>query len=217
MTFNKVDIDTWNRKEIYSKYLNDIPCSYSMTVNIDITKLLTQAKKQNIKFFPSILFAISRMVNEHKEFRMDINENGEVGYYTSSNPYFTIFHEKQEIFTNVWTEYSENFNIFLENYFHDMSIYQNNYSLSKPLKNKNIFTISVIPWATFTGFNLNLQKGYTYFPPIFTLGKYYTENDKVLLPLSIQVHHAVCDGFHLARFINDLQSFIDGFLLESTL
>lgn len=24
-------------------------------------------------------------------------------------------------------------------------------------------------------------------------------------PLAIQVHHAVCDGFHLCRFVNELQ------------
>ncbi len=214
MTFNKINVDSWSRKEIYSTYLHDIPCNYSMTVNVNITKLLTQVKTQKVKFFPSILYVISCIVNRHKEFRMDLNEHGEVGYYTSSNPYFTIFHEKQENFTNVWTEYSNNFNTFLENYSHDMHIYQHDHLISKPLRDTNIFHVSVIPWTTFTGFNLNLQKGYTYFPPIFTLGKYYTENEKVLLPLSIQVHHAVCDGFHLARFVNELQSFMDDFLAQ---
>ena len=33
------------------------------------------------------------------------------------------------------------------------------------------------------------------------MGKYYKENDKILLPLAIQVHHAVCDGFHICRFL----------------
>lgn len=31
------------------------------------------------------------------------------------------------------------------------------------------------------------------------MGKYYTQGDKVLMPLAIQVHHAVCDGFHVGR------------------
>ncbi len=31
------------------------------------------------------------------------------------------------------------------------------------------------------------------------------ENGKYLLPLAIQVHHAVCDGFHVCRFVNELQ------------
>ena len=63
----------------------------------------------------------------------------------------------------------------------------------------------MIPWASFDGFNLNLQNGYRYLPPIFTMGKFYEEGGKILLPLAVQVHHAVCDGFHLCRFVNELQ------------
>ena len=44
---------------------------------------------------------------------------------------------------------------------------------------------------------------------LFTMGKYYKENDKYIMPISIQVHHSVCDGFHLCRFINELQELIN--------
>jgi chloramphenicol O-acetyltransferase type A len=37
------------------------------------------------------------------------------------------------------------------------------------------------------------------------LGKYYEQDGKVLLPLAVQVHHSVCDGFHVARMFNELQ------------
>ena len=45
--------------------------------------------------------------------------------------------------------------------------------------------------------------------PIFTIGKYYEENGSLILPLAIQVHHALCDGFHLCRFVNELQYLIN--------
>lgn len=41
------------------------------------------------------------------------------------------------------------------------------------------------------------------------MGKYYTQGDKVLMPLAIQVHHAVCDGFHVGRMLNELQQYCD--------
>lgn len=66
----------------------------------------------------------------------------------------------------------------------------------------------MIPWTTFEGFNLNLQKGYEYLLPIFTMGKYYEENNRYWLPLAVQVHHGVCDGFHVCRFINELQELL---------
>ena len=75
----------------------------------------------------------------------------------------------------------------------------------------NIFTISSIPWVNFSGFNLNLPKATDYLLPIFTTGKYFEQNEKIWLPIAIQVHHAVCDGFHIARFINEFQEAITQF------
>jgi chloramphenicol O-acetyltransferase type A len=30
-----------------------------------------------------------------------------------------------------------------------------------------------------------------------------------MLPFSLQVHHAVCDGYHASRFIEDLQELVN--------
>ncbi|HHQ4522109.1 TPA: CatA-like O-acetyltransferase, partial [Aeromonas veronii] len=51
-----------------------------------------------------------------------------------------------------------------------------------------------------------------YFAPVFTMAKFQQEDNRVLLPVSVQVHHAVCDGFHAARFINTLQMMCDNIL-----
>lgn len=80
--------------------------------------------------------------------------------------------------------------------------------IGKPNIPENSFPVSMIPWTTFESFNLNLQKGYSYITPIFTMGKFYHECKKVFLPLAIQVHHAACDGFHVCRFANELQELI---------
>ena len=69
----------------------------------------------------------------------------------------------------------------------------------------NVLNVSMIPWVHFTAFNLNLQHGDQYLLPIFTLGKYQEKDGRRMLPLAIQVHHAVCDGYHIALFMEKLQ------------
>ncbi len=61
----------------------------------------------------------------------------------------------------------------------------------------------------FHQFDLNVGNMDNFFAPVFTMGKYYTQGDKVLMPLAIQVHHAVCDGFHVGRMLNELQQYCD--------
>lgn len=213
MTFNTIDMQTWNRNESYSHYFNTVPCTYSMTVNLDVTEFIKILKENKLKFFPAILYGISHIVNSHEEFRMDFDENKKLGYHTFSNPCYAIFHNETETFTNVWTEYNADFTLFMQNYTIDMAKYQKDFKNSKPLSNKNHFNVSCIPWTNFTGFNLNLQQGYDYLAPIFTIGKYVSSDDKIEVPLAIQVHHAVCDGFHLSRFINELQNWINNPIL----
>ena len=205
MVFEKIDKKCWVRKEYFEHYFSNIPCTYSMTVKLDITRI----KEGKQKLYPSMLYYIATTVNRHTEFRTAINEKGELGIYSEMSPCYTVFHKDTETFSNLWTEYRPNLEDFCAAYEEDMLRYGEQHGLTgKPNIPANSFTVSMLPWTTFEGFNLNLKKGYDYLIPIFTMGKYYQEDAQTILPMAIQVHHAVCDGFHVCRFINELQELI---------
>lgn len=210
MNFNKIDIENWSRKPYFEQYLKNRPCTYSLTANLDITSILKYIRNENIKLYPAMIYMITTIVNRHEEFRTSIDENGNVGIWDEMNPSYTVFQKDSETFSNIWTEYNSDFNKFYESYLKDIEMYGNIKEFCpKPDAPKNTFPISSIPWITFTGFNLNLYAGANYLLPIFTMGKYFTQEGKTLLPISVQVHHAVCDGFHVSRFINECQEIIN--------
>ena len=37
--------------------------------------------------------------------------------------------------------------------------------------------------------------------PRIAFGKFIQENDRTLLPISVEVHHALMDGLHVGRFL----------------
>ena len=206
MTFKKIDKENWGRKEYFEHYFSDVPCTYSITVKLDITRI--KEKKQ--KLYPTMLYYLATVINRHAEFRTAINEDGELGIYSEMIPCYTVFHKDTETFSDLWTEYKANLDDFCAAYEEDMLKYGKQPGIiGKPNTPSNSFTVSMLPWATFEGFNLNLQKGYNYLIPIFTIGKYYQENERIIIPIAIQVHHAVCDGFHVCRFISELQELIN--------
>ena len=49
MEFKLIDKDNWKRKEYFDHYFFNVPCTYSMTVKMDITKIIK--KKQKIYSF----------------------------------------------------------------------------------------------------------------------------------------------------------------------
>ena len=203
--FTTIDKDNWNRKEYFDHYYSELPCTYSMSAKMEITAI----KKDGRKLYPSLLYFITKVVNEHSGFRMSFDENGNLGFFDKMLPCYTVFHRDSETFSNIWTDYTDDYTEFCNSYHHDIekfgSVKRMNAKLNVP---ENNFPVSMIPWTSFDGFNLNLKKGYAYLLPIFTIGKFYEGNGKYILPLAIQVHHAVCDGFHVCRFINELQEYL---------
>lgn len=215
MKFKLIDVFKWDRREYFEHYLNEIPCTYSMTCNLDLTSLLKEIKKKDLKLYPTMIYLISMIVNRYEEFRTAFNENGQLGVFNLLHPSYTIFQKDRETFTNIWTDYTPTFSEFYKQYSLDIENYGAVKAfVAKPNMPVNVFNISSIPWVSFTGFNLNLPKATDYLLPIFTMGKYFEQNGKIYLPMSIQVHHAVCDGFHIARFINELQDAMHTFSLE---
>ncbi|BFK88039.1 type A chloramphenicol O-acetyltransferase [Pseudoflavonifractor gallinarum] len=205
MEFIPVDLDTWARKEHFEHYFHQVPCTYSMTTKLDITPLI-EAKE---RLYPAMLYRIAKAVNQYQEFRMDLGPDGTLGFYTEMHPCYTIFHRDSETFSNLWTEYTDDYEAFCRAYQQDLEQFGScKDMMAKPDVPVNTFPVSMVPWESFEGFNLNLQNGYRYLPPIFTMGKYQRDERGVWLPLSIQVNHAVCDGFHVCRFIAALREMI---------
>lgn len=206
MIFKEINIETWKRKEYYEHFSKDTPCTISLTTKIDITNL----KKMNLKIYPALIFALTKTINKVEEFRINKNSEGILGIYEKVYPCYTYLKEGNEMFTNFWIDSIKCYSEFYKSYIFNISQYGDSIKImGKENLPENTFPVSMIPWNSFDGFNLNLKNAYDYYLPIFTFGKFILDNKKYLIPLSIQVHHAVCDGFHLCRFIEKFQEFIN--------
>ena len=203
MEFRGIELEDWDRKEYYLHYMNCVPCTYSMCVDLDITVL------DGRSLYPSLLWAITDTVNQYEAFRTHLSSQG-LGIFSDMCPKYTIFNRETSHFSSIWTEFDPDPSVFLQRYRADLSRYGSCACLfHKKDEPANTFDISMRPWASFTAFNLNIPNGAHQLLPIFTLGKTFERDGKTLIPLAIQVHHAVCDGYHVCRFVTTLQNTIN--------
>ena len=116
-------------------------------------------------------------------------------------------------FSGIWSYYSDDYQEFLRNYEQDEALYSKSARYApKDGTPENSFNISMVPWLEFTGMNINVYDEGKFLLPIFTMGRYFERDGKRMLPLAIQVHHAVCDGYHVGKFVESLQEKINGLL-----
>jgi chloramphenicol O-acetyltransferase type A len=215
LRFNLIDKNEWERTPYFDYFIDDVRCTISMTANIDITSLLKNLKSKRLKIYPTLIYLTTRIVNSHEEFRTAFDDEGRLGIWDSLNPIFAIFHKENQTFSNIWTEYLSNFKLFYDGYIEKMQ----KFSAIKKIfpmgeKPKNLFCISCTPWISFTGLTINVYDEGKCLSPLVTFGKFFEENKKVLIPVTLQVHHAVCDGFHVSRFFNEFERMAQNFFEE---
>ncbi|MCY7771522.1 type A chloramphenicol O-acetyltransferase [Bacillus haynesii] len=205
MNFQTIELDTWYRKTYFDHYMKEAKCSFSITANVNVTNLLTVLKKKKIKLYPAFIYIVSRVIHSRPEFRTTFDDKGQLGYWEQMHPCYTIFHQDDQTFSALWTEYSDDFSRFYRQYLLDAERFGDKRVLwAKPDIPPNTFSVSSIPWVRFTNFNLNLDNS-EHLLPIITNGKYFSEGRETFLPVSLQVHHAVCDGYHAGAFMNELE------------
>lgn len=205
MALRLIDMENWERREFYEHFIKEVVCSYSITVNPDITPLKGQ------RLYPAMIWLLTKTVNEMPEFRTVLTPEGP-GIYDSMHPMYTVFNKENKNFSGIWSYYSEDYGEFLKSYETDEAEYSKSTRYApKAGTPENSFNISMLPWLEFTSVNINVYDEGKFLLPIFTLGKYFDREGRRLLPLAIQVHHAVCDGYHVGQFAERLQANINRF------
>lgn len=210
MAFHKIDWENWERAEYYRYYREIIRTRFNLTLRLDITPLLPALKERGLKFYPAFVWAVMKAVNSHKEFRMALDKEGDLGWYDECHPGYTVFHKDNGTFSDLWSEYSPSFRAFYANMTGDMERYGDVHKVKgKPGGPPNFCSLSCAPWLDFTGYACDTYTGSDMFFPVITFGKYRQEGEKTTIPFNIWVHHAVADGWHVHCLTQTLQELLD--------
>ncbi len=201
-----IDLDTWTRREMFEHYREQVPCTYAITVEIDVTQLLSALRRTGRKTYLGQIWAIANAVNRHDEFRMALTAAGAPATWPVVHPAFTVFNAARETFAVVWSPYDTDFATFHERAAEVLADAASATTMfPQDELPPTVFDVSSLPWTTFTGFSLQIDGGSQHLLPIFTIGRHVERDGHTFMPLAVQVHHAAADGFQTARLVDDIR------------
>ncbi|WP_432630533.1 CatA-like O-acetyltransferase [Brotaphodocola sp.] len=209
--YRKIDMTSWSRREHYKYYTEKLKIEYNMTVPVDVKKLLDFCHESNHKFYPTMIYLVTKVLNQIENFRMFKDAEGNLCVWDQIVPNYTIFHKEDQTFSDCWTEYSEDFETFYRAIREDMREGQQKRGIKvKADQPANFYCISCVPWTTFTAFgSRTVNSAEPAYFPIITMGKYEESGEKILMPVNLMIAHAVADGYHVGFFFQRLQEAID--------
>lgn len=196
-----LDLTTYYRKAPYRQFTQDYKCAISMTSKIDVTDLQEYSRRTGTKFYINFLYCLGKVINSREDYMMGyLWQEDKVAVFDKMNITHYVFHDDTETCTPVYTEFDEDYQTFTRRCREDIENAKKTrqYMLDEA-NHFNYFEASYTSWISYEALNVELPDGYLYFQPIINWGRYRRENDRLLLPLTVRMNHAVADGYLLSK------------------
>ncbi|MDR2038904.1 MAG: chloramphenicol acetyltransferase [Bacteroidales bacterium] len=199
-----IDKATWNRKEHFEHFSAFDDPFFGVTVNVDCTNTYQHAKKRGLPFSLLVVHRITTAASKVEEFRYRI-EGDDVVCYDSLIPEGTVG-RADHTFSFASFGYDADEYIFVQKAKAEIKRLQQTKGLNKSdVYHPNAIHYSAVPWFSFTDMKhpSNMRSGDSV--PKISTGKFFSEKDRLMMPVSITCHHGLMDGYHIGRFLELLE------------
>ncbi|MDD4193580.1 MAG: chloramphenicol acetyltransferase [Mangrovibacterium sp.] len=208
-----IDLNTWKRKEHFEFFYRADQPQYNICANMDLTRFLASSRENRLPLYYALIYAVTDVANRCENFRYRIRENKQVVLYDRVHPSFTEMSRDSDddLFKLLTVEMNGSMADFIQSA-RETSAGQSAYFNLGPIAGRDDFLyITCIPWISFTHISHTFTLNRNDAVPRISWGKYFHEGEKVLLPFSVQVHHALVDGYHVGEYFRKLQEYLDSF------
>jgi chloramphenicol O-acetyltransferase type A len=202
-----IDLETWPRRKHFAMYAAMAFPHFGLCANVDISRFQPWARQQGLPFTVAVVYALARAANQQTNFRYRIRA-GQVVEHEVVHPSSTV-PTADDLFGFCTMPYAATWAEFAPAAQRCMAQAQANPTLEDEPGQDNLIFMSSIPWISFTSMTHPIHNHTDDSVPRLSWGKYFADGERVKLPLSVQVHHALMDGLHVGRFFQLVQELLD--------
>ncbi|MCD8300238.1 MAG: hypothetical protein LUC41_03580 [Clostridiales bacterium] len=210
----RISDENWTRADLVEKYSTYVFPYINLGVELDVTGLYRFAKENGLSFYCAMMHTAIKAALTIENFRYRLVE-GEPYLCEKLDPSFVHLAKGQERFLVVHGEYREDIVDFCRVNMEKMREAEQGRQIRGKISaesSKEILYITCIPWVKYTHFVRTIEDARTDNIPRLSWGKYEeNERGRLMMPFSVQVHHALMDGYHVGIYMQRVQNILDLF------
>ncbi len=202
----KINLTNWKRKEHFDFFSKMASPTFGIVTEVDCEQCFKNSKENEQSFFANYLHKSMIAVNSVDELKYRIIDN-EIIEFDKIHAGVIIGRE-DETFGFGFVNFSSDFETFKAELENEILAVKNcsGLRLNNDDIKKDLIRHSTLPWNSFSGLlhptNFNQKESV----PKITFGKFIIREGKKMLPISIEAHHGLVDGFHIAKYLNEFQN-----------
>lgn len=202
-----IDLHTWSRKKHFEIYrVFDYP-HFGLCANVEITAFYPAVKACEGNFNIAVIYVLARIANAMTEFRYRIRED-QVVEHEVIHPSTTVLGDG-DLFSFCTFPYTTRFADFAPRASRAIAAAKESIKLEDEPGQDDLIFMTGIPWVSFSGLLHPIHMHPADSVPRIAWGKYFTDGERLMLPLAVQVHHALMDGLHVGRYYQQVQALFD--------
>ncbi len=199
-----LDISSWARRDLFEFFRGYDKPYINICARLDVTNLLSLlATRPGISVSLTYHYFALRIANDIEPFRYRLRD-GKVLVHDVIHCGTTVL-LPNETFTFAYFQYHKNFEKFLSEARHAVKKTQSVDSAFSPRANDDMIHFTTLPWVSFTGLSHARNWGREDSVPKIAFGKFFREHERTLIPISVEVHHALVDGLHVGRYLTQFE------------
>ncbi len=208
-----IDMDTWERKDNFEFFRHFLNPQLSITSEVECAGAKSRAKALKESFFLHYLYAVLKAVNEIPEFRYRIDPKGNIVYFDTvdilspikvkaNGKFFTARFPWHDDFQSFYTSARK----IMESLDPEGDPYEAEKTGGKDLL--DVFLLSATPDLYFTSISCTQEYRHGNNYPLMNAGKAVERDGKLIMPISMTLHHGFVDGHHIALFYKKVEEFL---------
>lgn len=191
-----IDLDTWPRLEAFLFFSQISNPFYAVTFPLDVTEVKRTAKAAGLSFYHTMIWVCTKAVNSVEAFRIRVRGEKLV-LLDRTDPSFTDLRPGAEQFHIVSLPWQPTLRDFCRSAA-EKSAAQHEFLVAGE-ETDGLIYFSCTPWFDFTSLTNEHSADTDDTVPRIAWGKYYEENGRLMLHVSVEVNHRTIDGMHLGR------------------
>lgn len=206
--FTELNINKWPRKDHFKFFSKFEEPFFGITAEVDCTELYKKCKQEDSSFFMNYLYLSLKAANEIESFRYRI-KGKKVLVFDRVHASPTIG-RPDGTFGFSYMSYFDTFSEFSAEAQKEIKRVQSTTGLEPALSGQNVIHFSSLPWISFKSLSHARSFSFEDSCPKISMGKITPTGDRFIMPVSVHVHHALMDGYHVGKFLERYQELLNG-------
>lgn len=201
----RLDLAHWNRREHFEFFSAFEEPFFGLVAAVDCTGAQAEARRLGVPFFLYYLYHSLQAANQVEAFRYRIAD-GQVDCYDRVHASATIG-RPDHTFGFSFIEQQEELADFVRAATAEIAAVQASQGLrlTDTTGRPDVIHCSALPWVRFSGLTHARSFRHPDSAPKISFGQLYAEGAATLMPVAVNVHHALADGYHVGQFLAAFQ------------